>query len=356
MATEEAHAEAGARLRRTNETRSLAAMLDALPSLVAYVDVDGRSRYANAASAHWWGCTPREAAGRTVADLLGDGYAQVRARVEGALAGVPQRFEHTFVLPDGRTTHTQTEYLPCTRRGRPDGFYVLVTDISRRVRAEAGQQAALAQGALLEERNRTAADLHDHVLQRLFVAGLQLDRLHADLQVSPGVFEVALDSIQEAIEELRTSVRGLALGKGLSFPVTALEQMLLTSLGELGATSELVVRGDLGTLPEGTVRQLLSALAELLAGVGRKHDVHTVRVTVAAAPDTVELRVSDDGAAPDQAEQEVDLTALRSRLRDSGGRLTTRSRHHGGTVTLRLPVRAGQPGGGRSTARVRPHQ
>jgi signal transduction histidine kinase len=155
---------------------------------------------------------------------------------------------------------------------------------------------------------------------------------------------VAIDTIQQAIEELRTSVRGLALGKGLSFPVTALEQVVTASRPELGVVPDLLLRGDLGRLPEAVVREVLAVLVELLAGVGRKDGVRSVRVTVTASPGSVGLRVADDGTGPALHEREADLAGLRIRVHSLGGRLTDRRRPVGGSVvTLRLPLPLGPP-------------
>jgi signal transduction histidine kinase len=68
--------------------------------------------------------------------------------------------------------------------------------------------------ALLDERDRIAADLHDRVVQRLFGAGLTLHGVasrSADKAVVDGAAEV-VHALDDAITELRSSIFGFRSG------------------------------------------------------------------------------------------------------------------------------------------------
>jgi signal transduction histidine kinase len=62
--------------------------------------------------------------------------------------------------------------------------------------------------AMLDERDRIAADLHDHVIQRLFAAGLSLQSTAATL--GPGApttrILATVDDLDDAIRQIRTSI------------------------------------------------------------------------------------------------------------------------------------------------------
>ncbi len=68
-----------------------------------------------------------------------------------------------------------------------------------------------AQVALLEDRNRIARDMHDHVIQRLFATGLSLQAAER-LAVHPvvrGRLEEAVDSLDAAIRDIRSTIFAL---------------------------------------------------------------------------------------------------------------------------------------------------
>lgn len=112
-------------------------MLDALPAMVSYWDSDLKNRMANDAHLEFYGRLPREIWGAHLRELLGDErYEQARPYVEGALAGSSQLFDHEIVTPSGDVRYTQVSYVPDVIDGEARGFFVLVTDITERRRAE----------------------------------------------------------------------------------------------------------------------------------------------------------------------------------------------------------------------------
>jgi len=188
----------------------LAELLEALPSLVAFVDRDERTRYVNRAVRVWIGREPEDCVGMTLREFLGDdAYALVRDHVAAASAGRRQSFRRATVLPGGEVVHALTEYVPRWREGRPDGFTVLVTDVTGQERAE----LALAEDQLLvrelRSRSRTAATLTDDVLQELFAISLHLERLRRFPEEAWTVADKAIGSLSGTIETLRSTVKHL---------------------------------------------------------------------------------------------------------------------------------------------------
>ena len=115
----------------------LLAIIDHLPAMVAYWDQDSRNRVANRAYVEWFGVTPEHLRGMHIRELLGpELYEANLPFIEGALSGVAQQFQRTLVDTHGVTRYTQASYVPNLIDGVVRGFFVLVTDISERTRAE----------------------------------------------------------------------------------------------------------------------------------------------------------------------------------------------------------------------------
>jgi PAS domain S-box-containing protein len=124
--------------------RDLRATLDASHAMVAYWDRNLTNRFANRGYLHWFNADPESLTGTHMRDLLGaERFERNRAYVEGALAGAPQTFERSMVLPgNGEVRQTLVHYVPDIQGDEVRGFYAFVHDVtdlteSRRVAAQA---------------------------------------------------------------------------------------------------------------------------------------------------------------------------------------------------------------------------
>ncbi|MDT7801192.1 MAG: hypothetical protein QOI78_4625, partial [Actinomycetota bacterium] len=121
------------------------AVLNGIPGMVGYWDRDLRNRLANDAYVEYFGLTPGEILGRHMRDVLGDALVDANLpHLTRVLAGERVTFDRTLTTVHDESRSVQVSYLPDLRDGRVDGFFVLVTDISERVRAERETEAALA--------------------------------------------------------------------------------------------------------------------------------------------------------------------------------------------------------------------
>ena len=109
----------------------IGAILDALPALVSYWDLDMRNRVANRAFAEFFELTPEKIEGRHASELLGpDLYKLDRQYVERALAGEPLVFDRTIIDPSGEPRHIEVSCTPDDIDGKVRGLVVLGTDIT----------------------------------------------------------------------------------------------------------------------------------------------------------------------------------------------------------------------------------
>ncbi|MGZ6826600.1 MAG: sensor domain-containing diguanylate cyclase [Mycobacteriales bacterium] len=149
------------------DRRRLRTVLDHLPAMVGYWGSDLRNRVANRAYVDWFGRSPEELEGRHISELLGpELYAANLPFMQEALAGRAQHFDRAIVDPQGTTRWSQASYIPdVLDDGTVDGFFVLVADITPRVRAEQALAAEQERTRRLAEQlrvvSRVSATLHD---------------------------------------------------------------------------------------------------------------------------------------------------------------------------------------------------
>ena len=217
---------------------------------------------------------------------------------------------------------------------------------------------------LAEERERIARDLHDLVIQRLFVAGIGAQALECHLGDDPLAdrARAIADEVDASIRDLRTAIFRLAGpqadGPGTPASPRDVRDAILTVADELqaalGTAPRVVFRGVLETTDPRTREQLLAVLRECLTNVARHARATEVVVEVDAQPDHVVLRVSDDGVGPTpgSASSPASTSAstdggnghrnLARRARALGGEFRVAPRPSGGTVAeCRLPTTDG---------------
>jgi len=115
----------------------LAALVENLPTMVAYWDADQRCRFANPGYQRWFGVSADEIIGKHASELIGPAYATNLPYIEAALRGTPQELERTTPDPGGGAPrHSVVTYVPDIIDGVVRGLFVHLIDVSARKRAE----------------------------------------------------------------------------------------------------------------------------------------------------------------------------------------------------------------------------
>jgi two-component system, NarL family, sensor histidine kinase DevS len=199
----------------------------------------------------------------------------------------------------------------------------------------ADARVAQQRAALADDRERIAEDLHDHVIQKLFAAGMLLQAVSAALPPGRETDRVlgVIDDLDDTIGQIRTTIFQLQRTRPGQRP--GMRSRLLDVVSEaapsLGLEPEVRFAGVIDTLRGDVADDLVAVLREALSNVGRHANATSVEVSLTVRPDRVLLDVQDDGNGPP-----TDGAA-------GGGLVNMRRRaeRHGGTVTFGVGDRGG---------------
>jgi two-component system, NarL family, sensor histidine kinase UhpB len=196
-------------------------------------------------------------------------------------------------------------------------------------RRESGRRALQAQEA---ERRRIAGGLHDEVGQVLTGVLLRLD----DDETKEAVRQ-ALDEVRRIARELRPEMlEHLGL-------VSALTELSRKFADQSGIRVERRFADDLPALSDEEELAVYRVAQESLTNVARHADASRVELTLEPGPESVVLRVADDGRGMPEhpaANGHGGLRGMRERALLVGGALAIKPGRAGG-VEVRLEVPAG---------------
>ena len=183
---------------------------------------------------------------------------------------------------------------------------------------------------MLEDHDRIARDLHDHVVQRVFGAGLSLESVASTLRDDPrgARLTAVVDDLDETIRQIRTSIFKLRgpVGVRTGLVRSAVLGLVNELTGSLGLEPELEFSGPLDAMvPDDVVDDVLAVVREGLTNVARHAGpAHSsVRLVVTGGSLVVEL--SDDGDGTGEVTRRSGLANLRARALHRGGGLTVTS-------------------------------
>lgn len=314
--------------------------------MVAYWDSDLRNHIANAAYLEWFGVTPSEMRGMHIRDLLGpELYETNLPYIRAALSGESQLFDRVLIDAFGRTRHTQASYIPDIVDGVVKGFVVLVTDITERVHAEAALQASVASLALLQERQRIAADMHDLVIQNLYGASLELTALGHTIDPEPAQrIEQAIDRIDGAVRTLRAAIAGLTRTMEPDQFLADVAHVVDHATGTLGFAPTLTIEGAAELVSPEARSELLAVLQEALSNAARHAHATSVSVTITTIGERTRLLVIDNGVGIGCSGRSSGLTNMRARAERLGGSFRCSDNDpHGTIIDWRVPAAPCEP-------------
>jgi signal transduction histidine kinase len=205
--------------------------------------------------------------------------------------------------------------------------------------ARADQQRMM----LLEDRDRIARDLHDHVIQRLFAAGLAVQSVAASAVSDSGAsrLNTVVDDLDETIRQIRTTIFEL---RGPLAPQTSTVRSQVIGLIDevaplLGFSPALRFTGPVDTIvPDEVVADLIAVIREALSNVARHAHASAADVELAATPDELTVDVTDNGVGIGESQRRSGLANLTRRAERYGGSLTLPD-HEGTHLRWTIPLK-----------------
>jgi signal transduction histidine kinase len=197
---------------------------------------------------------------------------------------------------------------------------------------------------LLEDRDRIAMDLHDHVIQELFAIGLSLEATAtqlADDDVAQRLRQ-RVEDIDRTIRRIRMSIfelRGIvSAGDGLRQRVLEVAADLAVALGfapHVTFSGVLDVR-----LTDQLVDDVVACVRETLTNVAKHAHAKSAMVDLSLAGEVLTVMVTDDGIGVGDPTRSSGTANLRARAQKWGGTFALAPGSVGGTTatwTVRLP-------------------
>jgi signal transduction histidine kinase len=189
--------------------------------------------------------------------------------------------------------------------------------------------------ALFEDRDRIARDLHDHVIQRLFAAGLIAQSMAAG-EKNPGSAQrlnYLVAELDDTIRQIRTSIfhlRGGTLhGPGLRSALLALIKQIEPALG---FSPTVQFRGPVDTLTStDLVAEAEAVVREALANVAKHAQATAVSLSVLVSENQLAIEVIDNGIGLGESARRSGLDNLKKRAEDLAGGLTVEPASETGT-------------------------
>ena len=215
----------------------------------------------------------------------------------------------------------------------------------RSVLAAARRQEDLRRGAVIEERQRIAADLHDAVSQRLFAAILNLRTARLATADRPVNSEAQLAAAEEQLRTAQAELRTLAHTLLWQTPrdLRAALRDLVHAFSVGGGPKVLARVGAIPELSPTSAQAILRVAQEALHNAVRHAGASCVRLNVGERQGAVVLRVQDDGhGLPQDLRPGAGLASMRARADAVGASLTISGPPGRGVkVELRLPAGGG---------------
>jgi signal transduction histidine kinase len=209
----------------------------------------------------------------------------------------------------------------------------------------ADARAEQQQSIMLEERERIAADLHDHVIQRLFAAGLTLQGVAVGLPQGRDAQRIAgtVDDLDATISQIRNTIFRLQrLPRQRESGVRGRVLDVIDDVARaLGFQPTIRLSGPLDYLLAGdtVVEDLIAVIREALTNVARHADAASAAVDLTAGADHLVLTVEDDGRGIESGGHRSGLANMQRRAEHHGGSLTVSSRAPSGTrLTWSVPA------------------
>ncbi|PXW30331.1 UNVERIFIED_CONTAM: GAF domain-containing protein [Williamsia faeni] len=193
---------------------------------------------------------------------------------------------------------------------------------------------------VLADRERIARDLHDHVIQRIFAAGLSLQGTLQRTQsqdVRRRLTET-IDNMQDIVQEIRTTIFDLQSdGQETTHLRQRVHEVVDQQVGDAAVKTYVRMSGPLSVVEPVLAEQVLAVVREGLSNAVRYAGAQTITLTISLDNDLT-VEVVDDGVGLAEDVTPSGLANLEARAKELGGVMTLSSPDTGNGLVLRWCV------------------
>jgi signal transduction histidine kinase len=174
---------------------------------------------------------------------------------------------------------------------------------------------------LLEDRARIARDLHDHVIQQMFAAGLVVQATASRLRDASAVTSLheVVGNLDDAIKQIRVSIFQLQPPVPGGLRAAILDVVAEVRPG-LGVDPRIDLDGPLDSVATtDLVSDVTAVVREALVNVARHASASSVVLSIHATTARLTVTVSDNGAGLGEASRRSGLDNIRERAEGRNG-------------------------------------
>ncbi|MET8764268.1 GAF domain-containing protein [Lentzea sp. NPDC004782] len=282
-----------------------------------------------------------------LAQVLETGAPALVEDVDGSLGELPEQAGAAVVLPLRAGTAVTGVLLAVREKDAPafgaDLMPLLASFADQAVVAIefAENQQARRVVDVLEDRDRIARDLHDHVIQRLFATGMSLQGALTWVNHPEARRRVtkAVNQLDQTVLEIRTSIFDLQADSG----DTGLRRRLLDIVAEITENAEVSpairMSGTIDSLVPDHIAEHAEAVVRETVTNALRHAHATELTLTVEAGDALIISMVDNGLGMPPEVARSGLRNLEQRAASLNGALTVADEPGGGTrVTWRVPL------------------
>ena len=193
---------------------------------------------------------------------------------------------------------------------------------------------------LLEDRDRIARDLHDHVIQELFAIGLRLESVAAGLGPANSAAQKVSDRVEDidrTIRRIRTSI--FALRGPLDLNTDGLRQQIVEIASDLtpalGFPAHVSFAGPVDLSADSELADDITAVVrEALTNAAKHANASSVSVDISAGASEIVVIVEDDGVGLGDPHRNSGLGNMRARAERHCGSMIAQRGAAGGTLLV----------------------
>lgn len=198
---------------------------------------------------------------------------------------------------------------------------------------------------LIEDRMRIARDLHDHVIQQLFAAGMTVQGVAVGIDdpARARTLDKVVDRLDDAVKQIRTSIFQLGPRHHASVSLRAAVLEVVAELSAaLGFDPRVSFTGPVDAVSDAAIAEdVLAVVREALTNTAKHARAGGATVRLHATSTTLDVRVEDDGIGLGEPARHSGLANLRARAEQRGGHLEVTGSPSGNGTSVEWSVPLG---------------